>query len=119
MAVHAGQKTFRNKCIERNPHNYSEIIGNEDCYYLNVWTPTIKASATLPVIVWIHGGNLEFSSGNWPTYSKKTQLVNSTKVFYISMHNRLHAFGFMALDILSEPLMEPLGIIGLWISNWH
>ena len=29
---------------------------NEDCLYVNVFTPNLDPSARLPVIVWIHGG---------------------------------------------------------------
>jgi para-nitrobenzyl esterase len=29
---------------------------NEDCLYLNVFTPDLNPAARLPVIVWIHGG---------------------------------------------------------------
>ncbi|XP_071134747.1 para-nitrobenzyl esterase-like [Mytilus edulis] len=93
--------TFGNTCIQRNPDNSSEIIGSEDCLYLNVWTPTLNSSANLPVMVWIHGGSLQLSNGNWPTYSPTVQLANSTNVVYVSMNYRLHAFGFMALDILT------------------
>lgn len=94
--------TFGNTCIQRNPDNISQIIGNEDCLYLNVWTPTLNSNANLPVMVWIHGGSLQLSNGNWPTYSPTAQLAHKTNVVYVSMNYRLHAFGFMALDILSE-----------------
>ena len=39
---------------------------NEDCLYLNVFTPNLDPSARLPVIFWIHGGgNLD---GETPGY---------------------------------------------------
>src|SRR6202023_3895918 len=30
---------------------------DEDCLYLNVWTPAKSAGEALPVMVWIHGGS--------------------------------------------------------------
>jgi para-nitrobenzyl esterase len=35
--------------------NTGEIIGNEDCLYLNIWRPRSQES-NLPVYFWIHGG---------------------------------------------------------------
>lgn len=94
--------TFGNTCIQKDVHNTSQLKGSEDCLYLNVWTPTLNPHANLPVMVWIHGGSLQFLNGNWPTYSPTTKLANKTNVVYVSMNYRLHAFGFMALDILSK-----------------
>ncbi len=35
----------------------NKVIGEEDCLYLNVYTPEeIMSSEPLPVMVWIHGG---------------------------------------------------------------
>ncbi|CAG2231887.1 unnamed protein product [Mytilus edulis] len=112
--------TFGNTCIQRNEYNQSEIIGSEDCLYLNVWTPTLNTSANLPVMVWIHGGSLQLSNGNRPTFSPTAKLANSTNVVYVSMNYRLHAFGFMALDILTaRSAQKPLEIMDSWISNLH
>src|SRR6478672_5287895 len=36
--------------------NTMTIVGDEDCLYLNVSTPTLRRNADRPVIVWIHGG---------------------------------------------------------------
>ncbi|XP_069135779.1 para-nitrobenzyl esterase-like [Argopecten irradians] len=93
---------YGNTCMQRNPSNHTLIIGQEDCLYLNVWTPTTKSSANLHVMVWIHGGSLQESNGNWPTYCPSEQLAHDTNIVYVSMNYRLHAFGFMALTLLSE-----------------
>ena len=93
---------FGNTCFQFSSDNSSGLIGSEDCLFLNVWTPTLDKNANLPVMVWIHGGSLQSSSGNWPGYSPTSKLANTTNTVYVSMNYRLHAFGFMALDILSS-----------------
>lgn len=78
------------------------MIGQEDCLFLNVWTPTLSQGAKLPVVVWIHGGYLLMLSGGQPQYSPTEKLAADTKMVYVSFNYRLNAFGFMALKILSE-----------------
>jgi para-nitrobenzyl esterase len=41
---------------------------DEDCLYLNIWTPARKASERLAVIVWIHGGGYSTGSASMPLY---------------------------------------------------
>lgn len=46
-------------------NDYGEIIGDEDCLILNVFTPQMPDETTgLPVLVFIHGGGFRFGSAN-------------------------------------------------------
>lgn len=71
--------------------------GNEDCLYLNVQTPTnFSPSSKLPVMLWIHGGGLQYGSGQ--EYDG-TPLVQQGVVF-VSINYRLGLLGFLALPQL-------------------
>ena len=39
---------------------------DEDCLYLNVWTPA-AGDGRRPVLVWLHGGAFVIGSGRWPS----------------------------------------------------
>jgi para-nitrobenzyl esterase len=54
-------KTFGSACPQR-PSTLGTPSENEDCLYLNVWTPEPAPAAPLPVMVWFHGGGNEFGS---------------------------------------------------------
>jgi para-nitrobenzyl esterase len=67
---------------------------SEDCLYLNVWSPTLDPGASLPVMLWIHGGG--FLNG---AASLKEWLGNNLArrgVTVVSCNYRLGAFGFLA-----------------------
>src|SRR5499427_567186 len=64
---------------------------NEDCLYLNVFTPDLNPSARLPVIVWIHGGgNVD---GETPGYDG-SKLASQGKTVVVTMEYRLNLMGF-------------------------
>src|SRR5205085_12551863 len=58
---------------------------NEDCLYLNVFTPDVKAK--LPVLVWIHGGG--FFDGASNDYDP-TKLVTQGKLVVVTLNYRLN-----------------------------
>ncbi|XP_034941512.1 venom carboxylesterase-6-like, partial [Chelonus insularis] len=69
-------------------------FGNEDCLYLNVFTPVVCNIFFYPVMVWIHGGNFMFGSMN--TYTP--DLFLEKDVIIVAMNFRLGAFGFLSLN---------------------
>ncbi|KAK3098022.1 hypothetical protein FSP39_015404 [Pinctada imbricata] len=53
-------------------------------------------------MVFIPGGSLQVSGGSSPTFIPTEELANTSQVVYVSLNYRLQAFGFMALDVISE-----------------
>jgi para-nitrobenzyl esterase len=69
---------------------------NEDCLYLNVFTPDVKAR--LPVLVWIHGGGYVDGESNDYDASK---LARDGKLVVVTINYRLNLFGFLAVPALN------------------
>ena len=93
---------FQSSCSQLDFVNGWRESGSEDCLYLNVWTQTLDSTMKLPVIVWIHGGYLTVGSSSDKGYSPNVEFVSSMNVVAVSMNYRLNAFGFLALDVLSN-----------------
>jgi len=73
---------------------------DEDCLFLNIWTPKISASARLPVMVWIHGGASVFGASHDPIYDGE-KLAKEKGVILVSINYRLGVLGYMAHPLLS------------------
>uniref|UniRef100_A0A1B6CM21 Carboxylic ester hydrolase n=1 Tax=Clastoptera arizonana TaxID=38151 RepID=A0A1B6CM21_9HEMI len=72
---------------------------NEDCLYINVYTPgyaTVPTTTGLPVMVWIHGGGFVYGSGKYSDYGPDFFLDNDD-IIYVSFNYRLGALGFLSL----------------------
>lgn len=94
---------FRSICAQVKPlSKEGQVMGNEDCLHLSVWTPSLTPPAPLPVMVWIHGGYLHMLSGQHKDYCPTEELAAQTQTVYVSLNYRLNAFGFMALEMLRE-----------------
>jgi para-nitrobenzyl esterase len=65
----------------------------EDCLTLEVWTP--DTSASLPVMVWIHGGGFLFGVGSAPSHSGRTFARDG--IVHVAINYRLGAEGFLPL----------------------
>ncbi|MCB0656503.1 MAG: carboxylesterase family protein [Saprospiraceae bacterium] len=73
------------------------LEGDEDCLYLNVWSPGL--TGTYPVMVFIHGGgNQQGSSGETVggiTLYDGQQLSNRGKVVVVTIQYRLGILGYL------------------------
>jgi para-nitrobenzyl esterase len=88
--------------------NNTEVVGSEDCLYLNIWSPQIGA-AKKAVMVFIHGGGNQV--GGASTEQGGTQFYDGTNiasrgdVVVVTIQYRLGALGFLVhpgLDALSS-----------------
>jgi len=70
-------------------------IPGEDCLNLNVWTPDPSAGASLPVLVWIHGGAFVNGSGAVPQYAGDAFARDG--VVCVTINYRLGVDGFLYL----------------------
>ncbi|HUB00177.1 MAG TPA: carboxylesterase family protein [Terracidiphilus sp.] len=73
-------------------------VWNEDCLYLNVWTPQLSPAAHLPVIVYFHGGS------NRSGYSQLDRIgapLSRWGVIVVTANYRLGPFGFFAHPALT------------------
>ncbi|OXA44247.1 Esterase FE4 [Folsomia candida] len=82
-------------CLQINARKVMKLYGEEDCLYLNVYTPVIsgnKTNAALPVVVYIHGGSFLFGTGR--EYGA-AYLLNEDIVL-VTLNYRVGVLGFMS-----------------------
>jgi para-nitrobenzyl esterase len=73
---------------------FNPATTGEDCLTLEVWTPD-TAAASLPVMVWIHGGGYMIGSGSSPGYSGRAFARDG--VVHVSINYRVGFDGFVYL----------------------
>ena len=109
---------FRDACVQLSgpldglPDNSGAVVGNEDCLYLNIWSPRDHSNVTakkLPVMVWIHGGGNTIGTAN--TYDASL-LAGSEQVIVVTINYRLGFFGWMSHPALRAPDRNALDASG-------
>ncbi len=86
-------------------------VMNEDCLFLNVWTPGADDKKR-PVMVWIHGGGFAYGSGSQPIY-QCDGLARFGDVVTVSVNHRLNVFGYLNLADLMGPEYASSGTVGM------
>ncbi|MBN1382405.1 MAG: carboxylesterase/lipase family protein [Deltaproteobacteria bacterium] len=84
---------------------------NEDCLYLNVWTPGLDDKKR-PVMVWIHGGGFQGGAGSISRYTGK-HLAARGDVVVVTINYRLGALGFLNLNEITGGQIPATGNEGL------
>src|SRR6516164_4840183 len=89
------------------------VIPGEECLNLNVWTPDTTAS--LPVLVWIHGGSFMNGSGSVGAYNGAAFARDG--VVCVTINYRLAAEGFLFFDdgIANLGLLDQLAALQ-WVQ---
>ena len=112
-------KELAPKCPQLDGKVAPQFEGDEDCLYLNVWTPAAAgASPARPVLFFLHGGgNIAGSTaetllGGKPTYDGR-RLADGADAVVVTIQYRLGALGFLALDEMLEEDHAQAGNFGI------
>ncbi len=80
-------------------------VGDEDCLYLNIWTPASRPAAPRPVIVFVHGGSNITGYTADPVYDGAA-LAKHEDAVVVSVNYRLGIFGFLDAKALKTGVRE-------------
>jgi para-nitrobenzyl esterase len=84
---------------------------DEDCLFLNIWSPELDDGARLPVMFYIHGGAYSNGSGSSPLYDGAA-LAKRGNVVVVTVNHRLNAFGYLYLQRLGDERFADSGNCG-------
>jgi para-nitrobenzyl esterase len=95
------------------PLTAMNVVGemDEDCLYLNVWTPGTGGSAR-PVMVWIHGGGFTIGAGSQEIYDG-TVLARRGDAVIVTINYRLGPLGFLRLCDITNGRIPATGNEGI------
>lgn len=97
---------------------FDDLVVSEDCLYLNIWTPAVGGAASLPVMVYLHGGSNNSGWAYEPNYHGHALAGRGAVV--VSIAYRLGVFGFFAhpeLDGSNFGLRDQLAALE-WIQQY-
>ncbi|KAJ5543708.1 hypothetical protein N7513_007216 [Penicillium frequentans] len=93
-------------------YGFSSKLGDEDCLYLNVFTP--PSARDLPVLVWIHGGGYGLSGA----VHDPSDWINTNDNGFISVmiQYRLGAFGFLSSADVAKYGQTNVGLLDMRLA---
>ena len=81
-------------CLQIAQFREPEIIGSEDCLWLNVYTPEVTNTELKPVLVWIYGGRFLVGTASSKLYSPNFMMDHDIVV--VSIQWRVGPYGFLS-----------------------
>ncbi len=85
---------------------------NEDCLYLNVWTPGVGDGGKRPVLFWCHGGGFTMGSGSSGFYHGRN-LARRGDAVIVTVNHRLGPLGYCYLGELAGEEYADSGNVGM------
>jgi para-nitrobenzyl esterase len=99
------QHVMEDASLPANVHGVPQFLApsqyEEDCLYLNIWTPAKTPEDKLPVFIWIHGGGMVAGSG-CEVVCDGTGFASRRDVIVVTINYRLGFFGFFAHPELTK-----------------
>ncbi|KAK4033248.1 Alpha/Beta hydrolase protein [Parachaetomium inaequale] len=80
-------------CHQQNSGTDNVARESEDCLTLNVYTPARCSGTGRPVLVWIHGGNLQSGTPAQLAFDG-TSFASNHDILVVTLNYRLNVFGF-------------------------
>ncbi len=99
------QHVMNDESLPANVHGVPQLLARsqyeEDCLYLNVWSPAVSENDKLPVFIWIHGGGMVAGSGvecvcEGEGFAKRKDII------IVTINYRLGFYGFFAHPDLTK-----------------
>nr|XP_018899849.1 PREDICTED: carboxylesterase 1E [Bemisia tabaci]XP_018899850.1 PREDICTED: carboxylesterase 1E [Bemisia tabaci] len=111
--------SFGSPCPQYDTSN-RQVIGNEDCLFLNIYTPkksSKTAEESYPVLFWIHGGG--FVSGSSAQFEPKSLVKNN--IIVVTTQYRLGSLGFLGdatTDLPGNTGLFDINAAFSWTKNY-
>lgn len=88
---------------------FGTVVGQEDCLYLNIWTPSVRPRKKKPVFFWIHGGSNFKGFGQDELYDAKN-LSTAVDAVVVTFNYRMGLLGaFTHRDFTQENALDHSG----------
>ncbi|XP_031619767.1 esterase E4-like [Contarinia nasturtii] len=84
---------YGSKCLQTT-FNLSQFWGEENCLFLNVYTPNLTPIEKMPVIFFVHGGGYMSGGSSWHA----GDILLDEDIVLVTINYRLGPFGFLSLN---------------------